>query len=621
MKINENSIKNPSIKKAAEYLGFELAKEGITLNFVEDKELNGLSIVKEGDKIEICYSILAYAFRALSLVYENKEKSEYKILENPDFVSNGFMLDCSRNGVLKVENVKTLIMQMSLMGHSTLMLYTEDTYEIKEEPYFGYMRGRYSEEELKELDAYASEFGIELIPCIQTLAHLPEMLRWNRFTPVWDCTDILLVGEEKTYELIEEMIKACRRSYKSRQINIGMDEAHLLGSGVFKDKNGFKDRFDIMCEHLNRVNEICIKYDFEPMMWSDMFFNIITVSLYDEEFPIEPEMLAKVPKNVKLIFWDYYHRDKKTYDINIKKHKVFDNDIVFAGGAWKWSGFAPNNNHSFLSTKLALDACRGNLDKIFTTSWGDNGNEASMNTILPSLLLFAEYSFDKDLTDEKLQKRFNTIFKCDINDFMLLDDLNNPEGVLDNYNSNPSKYLLYNDPIVGLFDKHSAASFDGYYAKVADELFAAEKRVNEYGYVFKTLASLAKVLEIKANIGNNLKKAYDDNDKTELSRLANEVLPELIARMETFKENFRSQWFKENKAFGFEVIDVRISGTIARLESAKMRVCEYLDGKVEEIPELMVERLYYDCRKEGEFPNLATANAQWFKIVSASDIA
>ena len=40
------------------------------------------------------------------------------------------------------------------MGYDTLELYTEDTYEIEGEPYFGYMRGRYTAREIKEIDVY-----------------------------------------------------------------------------------------------------------------------------------------------------------------------------------------------------------------------------------------------------------------------------------------------------------------------------------------------------------------------------------------------------------------------------------------------------------------------------------
>ena len=83
------------------------------------------------------------------------------------------------------------------------MLYTEDTFEVEEYPYFGHMRGKYTAAEIKELDAYALSLGIELIPCIQTLAHLNAMFKWEgEFWDVFDCDDILLCDEEKTYDIV-----------------------------------------------------------------------------------------------------------------------------------------------------------------------------------------------------------------------------------------------------------------------------------------------------------------------------------------------------------------------------------------------------------------------------------
>jgi len=38
----------------------------------------------------------------------------------------------------------------------------EDSFELPDEPYFGYMRSRYSEEELCEIDDFAYMFGIEV---------------------------------------------------------------------------------------------------------------------------------------------------------------------------------------------------------------------------------------------------------------------------------------------------------------------------------------------------------------------------------------------------------------------------------------------------------------------------
>lgn len=46
------------------------------------------------------------------------------------------MIDCSRNGVLKVKSVYFLLNNMALMGLNMLQLYTEDTYEVTTGYYF-----------------------------------------------------------------------------------------------------------------------------------------------------------------------------------------------------------------------------------------------------------------------------------------------------------------------------------------------------------------------------------------------------------------------------------------------------------------------------------------------------
>ena len=109
-----------------------------------------------------------------------------------------------------------------------------------------------------------------MVPCIQTLAHLSAALKWYPDV-IKDTGDILLVDEPETYVLTEKMIAAYRTAFRTRRIHLGMDEAHMLGRGRYYDKHGDSDRFELMCRHLEKVLEICQKYDFEPMIWSDMF--------------------------------------------------------------------------------------------------------------------------------------------------------------------------------------------------------------------------------------------------------------------------------------------------------------------------------------------------------------
>ncbi|MFQ7077032.1 MAG: family 20 glycosylhydrolase [Christensenellaceae bacterium] len=139
----------------------------------------------------------------------------------------GVMVDCSRDACYKAEAVENFIDVIARLGYNVLMLYTEDTYALDGEPYFGYMRGRYGKEEWKRLDAYAKARGVELIPCIQTLAHLGAVTRWQEYgEKCVDGNDILLVDQPETYELIEKMFRWAAECFTSRRIHIGMDEAY-----------------------------------------------------------------------------------------------------------------------------------------------------------------------------------------------------------------------------------------------------------------------------------------------------------------------------------------------------------------------------------------------------------
>ena len=129
----------------------------------------------------------------------NDGKSNFYVREENSFETNGMMFDCSRNGVLNIKTIEELLRKLSLLGHNIFMLYMEDVYEIPNQPYFGYMRGRYTADELRHVDDYAYALGIEVIPCVQTLAHLNEFLRWPVAAAKYlDIDDILLVGSLKS---------------------------------------------------------------------------------------------------------------------------------------------------------------------------------------------------------------------------------------------------------------------------------------------------------------------------------------------------------------------------------------------------------------------------------------
>lgn len=562
----------------------------------------------------IAYEHDSQICRALGLMTEGLKKNEpFEMAERPVYEQLGVMLDCSRNAVLKVETFQRLIRSLALMGYTTVQLYTEDTYEIKEYPYFGYMRGRYTREQMQAMDQYASLFGIELVPCIQTLAHLGTALKWSAFAEIVDCNDILLIDEEKTYALIDAMFRTMSENLTSRRINIGMDEAHMMGLGKYLDKHGYQERSTLMLKHFNKVMEIARKYGYKPMMWSDMFFRLASAGeYYDVDSPIRQDVIEMIPDDITLVYWDYYSVEPEKYEGMLEKHKQLSDRIIFAGGAWKWMGFSPNNHFSQYIGEMAHASCvKHGIQEVLITAWGDNGAEASVYSVLPALQLWAELGYANRADTEHLQERFCTCTGGSFGDFMNLDmTMRVPDLTThDTHSINPPKYLLYQDVLCGLFDKHVIPqTYADHFRRCAEFFAECVSRNPQWQVMFQTQVTLSRLLELKCEAGINIRSAYLNKDHELLAQYGQVILPELKQRAQQFISDYHAQWLDENKIFGLDVFDLRMGGLLRRIETATYRINSYLSGELTQLEELEQEILYFDGRENERDRKAMSAN-------------
>lgn len=584
-----------------------------------------ICVSKKKDQAVLRYSEKIHFFRGLGLLLErlNNDQKDFEITEQPQFTMNGAMFDVSQgNAVMGVDTVKNFLRRMAVMGLNMLMLYCEDSYEVKEQPYFGYMRGKYSHEDIKECDEYADLFGIEMIPCIQTLAHLIDVLKWPAYRDMKDDDETLLVGDEKVYKFIEDLIASASAPFKTKRIHIGMDEAWHLGMGQYFIKNGYKKKFDIMNDHLDRVLDIVKKYDLEPMFWSDMYFRAASPrgDYYDTSANITQELIDTVPKGPQLVYWDYYHDNEEFYRDFINLHRKFGSEPIFAGGIWTWTGFCANWGKTFRTTHPALNACKKEgIKEVFVTIWGDNGTESNIYSNLLGLQLFAEHGYAKEFDQQKFEKRFEFCTGCDYDDFISIKYLDEVPGTeQDNMeNCNPSKYLLWQDILTGLFDYNiEGLPLQDHYLELTEKFENAISRNGKYGFIFEYLSKVSNCLSIKAEAGLRITRAYKNGDKETLKVYMNELLPELTKRVKDLRATHKKQWFKTNKALGWDIIDMRYGSLLIRIESAIEQLGDYLNGITHCIEELEQERLSFSGR-----PGLVKYGNFYGYIVSPSRIA
>lgn len=580
----------------------------------------------------------AALFRGLMQLVKRLEKEgeqdSFSLDEKICLKKNGAMVDCSRNSVLQKNTVKQLLRLQAALGMNTLMLYTEDTYTVEEYPYFGACRGRYSKEDLKELDSYAAELGIELVPCIQALAHLQTTLRWPEMLKLRDTEDILLADSEEVYDFIRACIASVAECFQSRRIHLGMDEAWSLGLGSYLHKNGYHSKDEIMTKHLEKVTAMCREHELEPMIWSDMYFRMLSPENEYYDVPIDSDLknAAKPPEGVTLVYWDYYHQDKQFYKDYIGLHRQLAEQVIFAGGLWTWNGIAPNYTTAWKNSKEALAACRETgLFETICTMWQDDGAETPIFAGLPALVMYAENGYGDGATEECIKEQFEFLTGSSYEAYMLLDRFDYVKGCeASPHFDNPSKFLLYQDALTGIFDGQiQNLSMNHYYeeleqelktARVAYALQSMEAKRNEITEtVLDMYEVLAKLLSQKAELGLQIRRAYEKKDKDALRRLAEQTIPECMALTDEYRELREEVWMLESRIFGFEVLDIRLNGLKGRLKSAARRISLYVENHLDSLPELEEEMLIIRPENEGENRKLCSANC-WRHIISASNI-
>lgn len=573
---------------------------------VEAMRGEGLTVTLEGGCAKIIAqdeNALARGFFLLSRCVK-EEKARLSVRQRRHFSSCGAMVDCSRNAVLTVDAVKRYIDQLACLGMNMLMLYTEDTYEVPEYPYMGYLRGRYSQKDLQELDAYAASLGVELIPCIQTLGHMRQFLQWEENAHLRDQKDVLLIDEQKTYDLIEAQIRSMRACVKTGRIHIGMDEAHGVGLGEYLLKHGATDRHALLCRHLKRVVAICEKHGFRPIMWSDMFFRLgsKTNEYYDLEAEVPQHVIDSIPA-VDLCYWDYYHEDEAFYDAMLSAHERMGARTVFAGGVWTWSGFLPQVKKTEATMAPALAACaKHKVDTVFATLWGDDGAETNVFLASSMLPIFSESCWQgHDCPKEEMILAGECLTGMERRMLTALGEFY-PSA----QDVRTGKSLIWCDPLYPILDL-MGDGFNQAIARSETALKTLEDCQDELVGAYACL--LFEIAKEKARIMRDLRAKYLADDRVWLAALVQTDLPALTNQYARLMGMHRRLWERDYKRNGWEVVCLRYGGMMARLADMTDELARYLAGELKTIVEL--DELPLDpARMAQHYAQLATPSAQ-----------
>ena len=240
-----------------------------------------------------------------------------------------------------------------------------------------------------------------------------------------------------------------------------------------------------------------------------------------------------------------------------------------------------------MQNQHAADDGEQQVQDVFLTLWGDNGGECSPFALLPALYYASEYAKgNRRLPD--IKKSFREKYGISFDTFMQLDLPGG--GLAPDYKLDPDfiadieKYMLYNDPFMGIFDSTVQPGGAESFRELSKKL---SKAVNdpEWGYLFDSERALCDVLAIKYDLGVRTREAYQKHDTNALISL----LPEyslLSERLEIFYRKYGEAWKREKKPQGFDVQEIRLGGLMLRVRSCCERLKAYTEGTLNIIEEL-----------------------------------
>jgi len=288
-----------------------------------------------------------------------------RLADWPSLAHRGLMLDVSRGKVPTVETLEQIVDVLSLHKGNVFQLYTEHTFQFSHHPRIGEGCGSLSGDDILELDAYARQRHVELMPNLQSFGHCAHILSIPEYehlaeAPIrWS----LCPADQGTYELLDDLYADLLPNFSSKTVNVDCDETWDLGKGrtaqVAAASGASVDVGRLYLGHILRLHELAARYGCRIQLWGDIMLH-------------HPELVSELPDDVTLLDWHYEAADDYP---SVRQFAASGRDFWVCPGTSSWNALFPRIDNSNGNIRaLARLAGEHGAGGLLNTDWGDNGH-------------------------------------------------------------------------------------------------------------------------------------------------------------------------------------------------------------------------------------------------------
>jgi hexosaminidase len=284
-----------------------------------------------------------------------------RIEDAPDFAVRGVMLDVSRGKVPTAATLHGLVDLCARLKLNALMLYVEHVFRFRRHPEIGRGCDPLDAQTLRELDRHAAANHVELVPSLQSLGHMDQILRLPRYAPLaetesrWTLAPALPGAAALLADLYAEYLP----NFRSQRFNANCDEPFDLGRGRSAARARELGPGGLYLEHVRRVRDLAAAHGKRTLIWADVVH-------------AHPERIAEIDRDLVLLDWWYeaecdYERVRR-----LAEHGL---EFWVCPGTSSWNSLFPRVENACTNIRRWAEAGRRHGAKgLLVTDWGDFGH-------------------------------------------------------------------------------------------------------------------------------------------------------------------------------------------------------------------------------------------------------
>jgi hexosaminidase len=334
----------------------------------------------------------------------------------PDLPNRGYMLDVSRDRVPTMETLRELVDLLESLRLNQLQLYMEHTFAYAEHAEVWSDASPLTPGEIRELDAWCAERGIELVPNQNGFGHMERWLKHARYAPLAELGEgergpgSTLAPTPESVTFVRSLYAELLPNFSSRRVNIGCDEPFELGRGRSRAR-------------VERMGKGRVYLDYLLELVSALQAEGRTVQFWGDIIGQHAELIPELPrKGVEALAWGYEapldvaqipeHILRSLRDVGVdveafggfavqaRRYAATGVPFWVCPGTSSWLSLVGRVPNALANVRDAANAAREfGARGLLITDWGDQGHLQPPSVSLPALCLAAALSWS-DCQDE-----------------------------------------------------------------------------------------------------------------------------------------------------------------------------------------------------------------------------